>query len=164
MRLERVDTPMADPDTMVHMIDWTLDEVFAALRSRKAFQAGGAPRTASALRAICHCGLNPFLNYFLAGEQALLEALVLVQASEPSLDSAHRDTAITELYLVMHAIARVEVESLCSICQHRPRSEDEIDLASRRAPRPAGVTAPPGDAGAPCSLTETHRRSGETRG
>jgi hypothetical protein len=112
---------------------------------------------------MCRCGLNPFLNYFLAGEQALLEALVLVQAAEPSLDSAHRDTAITELYLVMHAIARVEVESLCSICQHRSRTEEEIAMAGRRGPHPEGVSSSPGDEDAPCRLTAPRRRFDETR-
>ncbi len=130
LRLERADTPMADPDNLVHMVDWTLDKVFAELRSRKIYHAGAVPRTFATLRAGCQCGHNPFLNHFLAGEQALLEALVLVQAEDPLLDPARRDTAVTELYRVTHEIARCEVESLCSLCMHHPRPKMQTPLAA----------------------------------
>jgi hypothetical protein len=118
LRVERTDTPLANPDALVHMIDWTIDEVFKELRSKKIYRSGEPRSNVAALRADCHCGHNPFFNHFLAGEQALLEALVLVQTEEPSLDPVHRDTSVAELYLVINAIARSEVEAICSLCQH----------------------------------------------
>jgi hypothetical protein len=122
LRLERADSPVADPDNLVHMIDWTLDTVFAGLRGDRAWKGGRHPPKIAELRVGCQCGRNPYLNHFLAGEQALVEALVLAQAEEPSLDPAHRDIAVAELYLVMRAIAECEVESLCSLCRnHRHR-------------------------------------------
>lgn len=124
MRLERADTPMADPNNLVHLIDWTLDKVVEGLRGRKPPHRGGPPPTIATLRPLCPCGHNPYIAHFLAGEQALLEALVLVQAEDPALDPVHRDTAVTELYLVLHAIARGEVESVCALCQRRPQTTE----------------------------------------
>jgi hypothetical protein len=103
------------------VIDWTLDKVFAELRSRKAYHSTGVPSGVKALRAHCECGQNPFLHNFLAGEQALVEALMDVQAEEPSLDPVHRDSAVAELYMVIRGIARSEVELLCSFCKSRTR-------------------------------------------
>lgn len=129
LRLERPDTPIADPDNLVHMIDWTLDKVFAELRSHKACNTATLPPTIATLQAKCPCGLNPFFKHFMAGEQALLEALVLAQSEEPSPDPALRDAAVTELYVVTHALARCEVEAFCSLCQHRPRQKARPAMA-----------------------------------
>ncbi len=129
MRLERADTPIADPDNLVHMIDWTLDKVFAELRSHKACSTATLPPTIATLQAKCYCGLNPFFKHFMAGEQALLEALVLAQSEEPSPDASLRDAAVTELYLVTHALAKCEVEAFCSLCQHRPRQKARSTMA-----------------------------------
>jgi hypothetical protein len=128
--LERADTPMADPDNLVHMIDWTLDKVFADLRSHKAPQGATLPPTIATLREKCFCGHNPFFKHFLAGEQALLEALVLAQSEEPSPDASLRDAAVTELYLVTHALARCEIEAFCALCQHRPRPKTGQAMAA----------------------------------
>jgi hypothetical protein len=124
LRLQRPDTPMADPNNLVHLIGWTLDRVFEGLRSRKPSHVSGPPPTIATLRSSCPCGLNPYIAHFLAGEQALLEALVLVQSEDPALDPVHRDTAVTELYLVLHAIARDEVESVCALCQRQPQPKE----------------------------------------
>lgn len=130
LRLERADSPIADPDNLVHLIDWALDTVFARLRGNKAWNGGGHPPKIAELRAGCQCGRNPYLNHFLAGEQALIEALVLAQAEEPSLDPAHRDIAVAELYLVMHAIAQCEVESVCSLCRQHQHRKVQVLSAS----------------------------------
>ena len=116
LRIERVNTPLANPDALVFMIDWTLDEVFAALRCAR-------PRSHSVRaidgRAGCPCGRNPLLVYFSAGEQALEEALVLVQSEAAALDPAERDAAFVALKGVMREIARREIEAFCAICQYR---------------------------------------------
>lgn len=133
LRLERTDSPIADPDNLVHLIDWTLERVFAQLRRRRTHNGGVARPTIAALRAGCQCGHNPYLNHFLAGEQALIEALVLAQAHDPSLDPAHRDIAVAELYLVMHTIARSEVESVCSLCQRYPHPRTQTPFPAAAA-------------------------------
>jgi len=119
LRTERVTSPLAYPDALVHLIEWALDQVFAALRDpntrRRAEHAGG--RTTS--RPECPCGRNPLLAFFLAGEQAMLEALVLEQAAHLPIDPHERDLALAELYLAIRSISRREVEAFCSVCQHR---------------------------------------------
>jgi hypothetical protein len=129
LHLEPAETPLANPDTLVHMIDWTLDKVFNELRSRIAYHCGERPRDFASLRAHCHCGNNPFFKHFLAGEQALLEALVLVQSEDASLKPVYRDTAVAELFLVINEIARCEVESLCSLCMNSPRPKRQSSVA-----------------------------------
>lgn len=119
LRTERVTSPLAYPDALVHLIDWALDQIFAALHdpatARRAEHASG--RTTA--RPECPCGRNPLLAFFLAGEQALLEALVLEQASHQPVDPTDRDTSLGELYFVIRSIARREVDAFCSVCQYR---------------------------------------------
>jgi hypothetical protein len=115
LRIERVNTPLANPDALVFMIDWTLDEVFNALRHAPAKRR----QTAAHDRPECPCGRNPLLVYFSAGCQALEEALVLVQAETPGLDPDERDSGFASLKLVMREISRREIESFCAICQYR---------------------------------------------
>jgi hypothetical protein len=43
LRLERPETPLANPDALVHMIDWTLDTVFDDLRGRMVYRGGDSP-------------------------------------------------------------------------------------------------------------------------
>lgn len=118
LRIERVNTPLANPDALVFMIDWTCDEIFAALShgaARKRPARGADARN----RAECPCGRNPLLIYFAAGEQALEEALILEQASRPGLDPALRDAEFDELQLTLREISRREIESFCAVCQYR---------------------------------------------
>jgi len=127
LRTERVTSPLAYPDALVHLIEWALDQIFAALRDpatrRKAEHAGGRAMA----RPECPCGRSPLLAFFLAGEQALLEALVLEQAAHLPIDAHERDHALNELYYVLRTMARREVDAFCSVCQHR-----ENALATKR--------------------------------
>ncbi len=119
LRTERVNSPLANPDALVHLIDPTLAEIFTSLLHPSSRRKVVHAADFSAVRAKCVCGRNPYLAYFVAGEQALLEALVLAQAEGPPLDPAARDAAVQELYGVMRASARREIESFCSLCQYR---------------------------------------------
>ncbi len=127
LRAERVTTPLANPDALVHLIDWTLDEVFRTLQS--------LPARRRPLRAFtradidCPCGRNPLLTYFAAGEQALQESLVLSQAQCLHLDPLERDSALHELNLALRHIARREIGAFCSLCQLR----DSACAGSRQA-------------------------------
>ncbi|MBL9203143.1 MAG: hypothetical protein JNL39_21720 [Opitutaceae bacterium] len=124
LRLEKPASPLALPDMLVRMIDLTMDEAFAALghAGRRAPRSRAAPgRTPGyeEVRRSCACGQNPLIEYFLAGERAMLEALVLAQAEVggPAVGS-HRMVA-TEVHLVLRCIARREVGLFCSVCQLR---------------------------------------------
>jgi hypothetical protein len=118
LRIERINSPLANPDTLVHLLDITLNEVFLTLRTwsgRRFHTRGGEPE--------CPCGRNPLLAYFSAGRQALREALVLAQVLTPSLTAAQRDEALTCLEQVFGHIAQREIQSFCAICQFRVERE-----------------------------------------
>jgi hypothetical protein len=121
LRVEPVSSPLASPDALVHLIDWTLDSLFDSLRpspARRRPGRGSGDASVANCPTLCPCGMNPLLAYFVAGEQALLETLVLVQShnghhpSEPS-------TAVVELKHALALIARREIEAFCAVCQHR---------------------------------------------
>jgi hypothetical protein len=62
------------------------------------------------------------LAHFLAGEQALIEALVLSQAALPALDAGERDPSVTEFSVIIRTIAQNEVGAFCSLGQRHPIS------------------------------------------
>lgn len=109
LRIERVTTPLANPDTLVYLFNQTLEEVFALLA------APGERGPLVALHEGCAC--NPFRAYYVAGEQALLEALVLAQAARPGA-AAERAEAVADLKFAVNTIARRDIESMNGLCLH----------------------------------------------
>jgi len=108
LRIEKTHTPLANPDTLVFMFDLTLDEVLAALpghRSQKPVK-----------RPTCRYETNPMRVYFPALEQALLEALIEIQAQQPAAKGGKHSAAVTEradaleeLRAQLHRIAHREI-------------------------------------------------------
>lgn len=141
LRIEKVNTPLANPDALVFMIDWTLDECFATLRPPLARRRPGHPVNGALLKPDCPCGRNPLLAYFAAGEQAIEEALILEQARSTAIDPVQRDEAFTEVKLTVREIARREIEAFCSVCQFR-HGTAAAHAASADLPHPAIVPAP----------------------
>lgn len=119
LRTEPVMTPLGNPDALVHLIEWTLDEIFTAIGNPLSRCRVGGTRFAADERAFCPCGRNPLLAYFSAGEQALHEALILAQAASAPLDPLQRDASFDELNLVIQHISRREIEAFCGVCQFR---------------------------------------------
>lgn len=104
LRIERVNTPLANPDTLIYLFDQTLDEVFGMLRTPPPRRSSEPLEHAS--------GTNPLVAYFIAGEQALLEALILAQVDSRDLNPAERDADLAELKAVVRTIARRDIGSL----------------------------------------------------
>ena len=118
LHIERANTALAHPDTLIHLLDWTFDSIIQALEltlNRKTL----AVAQASGARPNCPCGRNPYLYFFIAGEQAWLEALVFTQVAMPKLEAVARDQAVAELLNIVRTLARTEVEAFCSVCQYR---------------------------------------------
>jgi hypothetical protein len=118
LHIERANTALAHPDTLIHLLDWTFDSIIQALEltlNRKTL----AVVQASGARPDCPCGRNPYLYFFIAGEQAWLEALVFTQVAMPKLEAVARDQAVAELLNIVRTLARTEVEAFCSVCQYR---------------------------------------------
>jgi hypothetical protein len=120
LRAAPATSPLANPDLLDHLLDPTMEEVLGALREPPARAAVARARVFDTIRSACECGRNPLLEFFVAGEQALIEALVVAQAGGPAPDFATRNIAVAELYLAVRAIAQTQVDAFCSLCQHRP--------------------------------------------
>jgi hypothetical protein len=109
LRTEPALSPLANPDTLVFLMDETLDQLVQGVRARPSHTT---PREAALLltplQRRCTCGLNPLLTYYATGELALraITAAVLGANFEPAL-------------LVLHGIARREIDALCGVCCHR---------------------------------------------
>ena len=136
--LEPVSSPLAQPDTLVHLMASTLAEFFAAVPVWVPDPAAGAA-AGSAVPA-CPCGRNPYLAYFATGRQALREALVVAQAATAGLTAAARDASLLCVEQVFGAIARREIALFCSLCRlrmlaHPPRWQPVRPAAVRRPPR-----------------------------
>ncbi len=127
LHIERAATPLAHPDTLVHLLDETLDNIFEALRGHLVDDEP-ASLSAPAARPFCECGRNPFLHYYMAGERALLEALILTQAETRPCDAPTRDLAVLDLYLVVRRFARGDVSVFCSVCQYGAGRDAESPL------------------------------------
>lgn len=132
LRVERASSPLANPEALVHLIDWTLRVVLRRL------QAPGTRRRPRHPHAWpepgCPCGRNPLRAHFAAGEQALLEALVLCQAEGPHPSPAERDAALQELNLAFRHLAHREMAAFCALCLRRP-----LQLAMPPAARPPPI-------------------------
>ena len=118
MRAEPVTTPLGLPDTLVHLIDVTLEQVFATLENPLRHHPAHVNGTTSE-EPICPCGRNPLLVYFVAGDQAMREGLILAQAASAPLDPVERDASLEELNAVIRRISRREIEAICGVCQFR---------------------------------------------
>jgi hypothetical protein len=114
LRLERASSPLAQPDTLVHLLDTTLDEIFRDLELRSPRRHPGPLTTPH-----CPCGRNPLLAYFAAGRQALRDALVHVQTAGPAPTPRHRDTALACVDQVFSHISCREIGAFCALCQFR---------------------------------------------
>ncbi len=137
LRVEPVNSPLGQPDALKHMVDYTLDTLFAALKTPR-------PRpphsSCAAKRALCPCGRNPLLAYFVAGEQALLETLILLQGTIADTVE-NRTAAAATLKEVLAQTAHREIETFCAVCQFRERPGTAT--AKETGPAAVGATARP---------------------
>lgn len=120
LRIEKVTTPLANPDTLVFGLDQSLDEIFAMLHQPPSHIGDkDAPQETSP---------SPWRAYFRAGEQALLETLVLTQSEMQSLDPAARDTSFGKLKQVINNLTQREIGAWAAICQQpdKPRRAREV--------------------------------------
>ncbi len=141
LHVEPTLTPLGHPDALVHLLDWTLDEIDRALVDPLLRRRLGRRLNLAAARSECPCGRNPLLGYFAAGQQVLQEALVLAQAASPGLDPLERDVSLEELTLVFHEIARQEIEAFCGVCQFRDRSAEAHAVSDINANPPLPATS-----------------------
>lgn len=114
LRGEPVASPLGHPDTLVFGIRDAVREIVAAMRT--------PPNEPTPEPADCTCGRNPLQAFYRAGEQALLETLVLIQAEHGALSPAQRDTTFAELRRAIHHVKHREIGALAAVCQLEPKS------------------------------------------
>jgi hypothetical protein len=130
LRAEPASSPLANPEALVHLIEWTLR---AVLRRLQASRPRSRPLRPPARRTPgCPCGRNPLRTHFTAGEQALQEALVLCQAEGPHPAPAERDAALHELNRAFRQLAGREMAALCALCLRRVADAGQPPARARR--------------------------------
>lgn len=130
LRAEDVATPLGNPDTLVHLMHWSLDCLDRELaRPRLRRRPTGRPSASD-----CACGRNPLLRYFATAERALVETLFVNSAELEGLDSLAREAGLHELKRTLNHISHAEIESLCSVCRHRLRPADHGAKSVLNAP------------------------------
>jgi hypothetical protein len=136
LRLEPGSNPLAHPDTLVYLIAGTVDEILAQC----AKPAAGDNRHGDRLlaRTPCVCGNNPYLPFYKAGEQAMLEALITTQADSRAIASREEDLAY--MYAAFRKLADRDIDAFCEACDCRGRAEgcryrvESPDAATSRRP------------------------------
>lgn len=117
---------LAAPDALVHLMDWTLDRVFAEIAHPPAHH-----QRQSSVEADCPCGLNPLLAYFVTAEDALLELFFLGGRNSLGIADNELETAIGLARDALHRVARQELEAFCAVCRHRLQRENEAVALAR---------------------------------
>lgn len=69
------DNPLAPPETMVHLVEPALDRLFDRLESLKVDRSVRVVRGKDTWPPRCACGRNPYLQFYVTGERALMEQL-----------------------------------------------------------------------------------------
>ncbi len=127
LRAEPVSSPLANPDSLVYLMDWTLDRFLAILRGpvarRRIAERGSNKPEYIEERELCACKMNPLLAYFSTAEQALVQAIL------PTLQPREREAVLSSVRLAMQAVAKREIDTFCAVCQRR---HDEHPGASSR--------------------------------
>lgn len=120
LRAERTSSPMAHPDTLVHLMDWTIDRLWDELRQPQ-FRRHARNHDHRGATLLCVCGKNPLLTYFSTAEQAIIETLFIDEQDLAGLSSLERSASLEDLKGALHAVARREIESFCAVCQGNAR-------------------------------------------
>jgi hypothetical protein len=106
---EPVLTPLGRPDTLVFLMETTLNQLTAALAGDiTADSLRRYPPVVGSVHAYCACGLNPLLKYHGTGELALRVGAGTALGEDLEI-----------VLRVFRTLARQEIEALCSVCRHR---------------------------------------------
>lgn len=127
LRAEPITSPLANPDSLVYLMNWTLDRFLAVLRgplARRRISERGSNKLAYIEESkLCACKMNPLLAYFATAEQALVQTLL------PTLEPREREGVLSSVRLAMQAVAKREIDTFCAVCQRR--HDEHPNTASR---------------------------------
>lgn len=119
LQLEQASTPLANPEVLQYLVPKVMGEILA-----EAARYRSSPETFDRARSelsLCNCTDNPYRIFYLAGQQAIMEAGVFVQSQQ---DQASRQIDdLMELLFVVRSAARAEIDAFCGACVHRGTQE-----------------------------------------
>jgi hypothetical protein len=114
-------SPLGHPDTLIHMMDRTLDQIFHELNHPSARK-----RQPGLPEGFCRCGHNPLVTYFTTAVLAFQTTLGQCADEEP----VSREDA-DEVKRTINRIARREIMTFCALCLRQ--------AAHPAAPRPCAL-------------------------
>jgi hypothetical protein len=106
LRAAPVTSPLGHPDTLIHLMDRTLDEIFHELT-----QPTARKRPPGLPAGFCRCGHNPLVNYFSTAALAFQTTLAQCADELP----VTRDD-VEEVNRTLTRIARREIMTFCALC------------------------------------------------
>ena len=116
LRAEPATSPLGNPDTLVFMMDRTLDAFFAAIQSPAPRRwLARYPLLCRPLNDSCPCARNPLLQYFVSGEQALLA--IAGQALAEIAVGQEEKRVLSDVQLAFHYLAQYELQTFCDLCR-----------------------------------------------
>ena len=117
LRHEPVTSPLANPDTLILLMDHTLDDLGAALaqRCRTPAPESGTNRLPRGIG--CVCGLNPLLAYFRVAASVLPTVMAAGADHCSELDAAAYAGCLQEMQAELHGLAAEEIRDFCATCQ-----------------------------------------------
>ena len=129
LRRESVTSPLANPDTLVMMMDSTLEEFFQTVE--RDGQSGPVHEHHHRAREStgCLCGLNPLLAYFrtLGATVCAIAASSTGPCSKGGSDEKFQ--CLGRAMEILREIARRDIAAFCAVCQ------SEISVGQRAADR-----------------------------
>ena len=136
LRAEPPLNPLGNPDTLVYLMDCTLDEVFAYVQTPGPRRwLSRRPLLCGPLGLTCFCGRNPLLSYYETGEQAVLSVAGRMAADFPGFKPGEREENLAELRLTFDYFAQRELQNFCDLCRcDCSRSAIGYARATRRLP------------------------------
>lgn len=137
LRAQPSPNALGNPDVLVLLMDWTLEEWESILRRPHARRRRSPGVGAAASESeYCPCGQNPLLGYFRSAETALDEAIARLAAPNAG-DDTHpvewtlaRDAFAVEARRALRQVAEREISTFCAVCRQRHRFGPRITYAS----------------------------------
>ena len=120
LRVEAGREPLANPEALAFWVPTALSRLLALVGSGRRMRSVG-----SLARHACAQGRNPYLVFYRAGEQAILEMLVRVHAETQLLET--RDQDVTDVYAAIHAAGMDDIDGFCGICSVSESCTDRRD-------------------------------------
>lgn len=118
LRAEPPLNPLGNPDTLVYMMDCTLDEIFAGAHTAGPRRwLSQRPLLCQPFAETCPCGRNPLYRYYESGEQALLAIAGRAAAGFAGFTAAERREYLAELRLTFVYFAQRELQNFCDLCR-----------------------------------------------